>query len=187
MNVDAGAISKAPLALRRIERQAVHTQLPPSHMSELLEQEATASSYPAAPADVSLMLRAHAELRCLSREVIPVLRQIETRSGLPDDQLGAALAYLEVMWMQARTHAAKTDAAGALLAAGRSEQAQGLSESALAYRTAVTVLRGAVAGRVAALLDAPAPPRAIAARLETAVNGHHSETRALLGDAGPDG
>ncbi len=153
------------------------------------------------------MLRAHAELHCLSREVIPVLRQIETRSELPEDQLGAALAYLEVTWMQARTHAAKTEAACASLAvgsgsgtgsgsgsgtgsgsgAGAGEHPEPLSASALRYRTAVSVLRGAVAGRVAALLDASGAPAGLSATPDgdarpRAVNGTARAGRAVSGE-----
>ena len=62
------------------------------------------------PPDVSLLLRAHAERRWLSREVIPVMRQIETCDGLPDEQLPAALAYLEVIWAEALGRARETDA-----------------------------------------------------------------------------
>jgi hypothetical protein len=67
------------------------------------------------PPDVSLLLRAHAEQRWLSREVIPVLRQIETRERLPEEQLPAALAYLEVIWCEARRRARETDTARAHL------------------------------------------------------------------------
>src|SRR6202035_4768886 len=62
------------------------------------------------PPDVSLLLRAHAERRWLSREVVPVLRQIETSSDLPDEQLPAAVAYLEVIWAEALSRAHETDA-----------------------------------------------------------------------------
>lgn len=67
------------------------------------------------PSDVCLLLRAHAEQRWLSREVVPVLRQLETPDELPDEQLGAALAYLEVTWLEAGQLAAETDAALATL------------------------------------------------------------------------
>ena len=53
------------------------------------------------PPDVTLLLRAHSEQRWLSREVIPVVRQIETGERLPEEQLPAALAYLEVIWVEA--------------------------------------------------------------------------------------
>ena len=46
------------------------------------------------PSDVCLLLRAHAEQRWLSLEVGPVLRQLQQRDGLPEEQLGAALRLL---------------------------------------------------------------------------------------------
>lgn len=113
------------------------------------------------------MLRAHAEHRCLSKEVLPVLRQIETRSELPDDQIGAALTYLEFAWLQARRHAVETDSARLALGdratfndratlddrPGQFDRA-GLSGSACRYCSAVRRLRTALAARVAPLLDA---------------------------------
>ena len=67
------------------------------------------------PSDVCLLLRAHAEQRWLSLEVGPVLRQLQQRDELPEEQLGAALAYLEVLWIEAAQRAAETDAAYAQL------------------------------------------------------------------------
>ena len=40
-----------------------------------------------------------------------MLRQLRHPDGLPDEQLGAALAYLEVAWLEATRLAAETDAA----------------------------------------------------------------------------
>lgn len=115
------------------------------------------------PLDVSLMLRAHAELRCLSREVIPVLRQVETRDGLPDGQLGAAMAYLEVTWLEARRRAQETDCAHRGLAEaahdGESQDPDDgeLYSGACRYYEAVKVLRAAVASRVKPVLSACEP------------------------------
>ena len=67
------------------------------------------------PSDVCLLLRAHAEARWLSHEVVPVLRELEQRDSLPNEQLGAALAYLEVLWIEACGRAAETDATRAEL------------------------------------------------------------------------
>ncbi len=61
--------------------------------------------------DVTLLLRTHSEQRWLSREVIPVVRQLETRERLPEEQLPAAAAYLEVIWADAAARARETDAA----------------------------------------------------------------------------
>ncbi len=112
------------------------------------------------PADVGLMLRAHAELRCLSRELIPVLREVETRDGLPEEQLGAAMAYLEVTWMQARRRAAETDCARDELAVAppsaygeEGPSQRELHGRACRYYEAVKALREAVAERVALVLE----------------------------------
>lgn len=69
------------------------------------------------PSDVCLLLRAYAEQRWLSQEVGPVLHQLQQRDSLPEEQLGAALAYLEVLWIEASQRAAETDAAYAQLEA----------------------------------------------------------------------
>jgi len=63
-----------------------------------------------APSDFRLLLRAHAEARWLSHEVVPVLRELEQEDALGDEQLGAALAYLEVLWIEACGRAAETEA-----------------------------------------------------------------------------
>lgn len=105
--------------------------------------------------DVSLLLRAHAEQRLLSREVIPVVRQIETGERLPEEQLPAALAYLEVTWAECRRRAAETDRARRLLdEPGGRELA--LWAKACRYHTSLVRLREAVARRVAPLLEVEA-------------------------------
>jgi hypothetical protein len=114
------------------------------------------------PPDVSLLLRAHAERRWLSREVIPVLRQIETSGELPDEQLPAAVAYLEVIWAEALSRARETDAERRRLdERGPSEQP--LLARAHRYHATVRALREAVARRVSQLL-LPAPSGRVAAR-----------------------
>jgi hypothetical protein len=107
------------------------------------------------PADVCLLLRAHAEQRWLSREVVPVLRQLESIDELPEEQLGAALAYLEVTWLEATGHAAETDAALAALEGAAPGTLQTLSDKARRYHAAVRLLREAVCRRVARLIAAP--------------------------------
>jgi hypothetical protein len=105
--------------------------------------------------DVCLMLRADTEMRCLSREVIPVLRQVETGERLPGDQVDAALAYLEVMWLEAQRRAAATDDAYEELTSSigledcEQDEVYG---NACRYRTAVVTLRSVVAKRIAPLL-----------------------------------
>jgi fructose-specific component phosphotransferase system IIB-like protein len=107
------------------------------------------------PADVCLLLRAHAEQRWLSREVVPVLRQLESIDELPEEQLGAALAYLEVTWLEATRHAAETDAAFAALEDAAPGARETLSAKARRYHAAVRLLREAAGRRVARLIAAP--------------------------------
>ncbi len=108
---------------------------------------------PSPPSDVCLMLRAHAEQRWLAREVIPVLRQLHTPDELPEEQLGAALAYLEVTWLEARRLAAETDAAFAdlddVISPGSDEA---LPSKARRYHADVLTLRETIAPQVSALV-----------------------------------
>lgn len=110
--------------------------------------------------DVSLLLRAHAERRWLSREVIPVVRQIETPEALPEEQLPAALAYLEVIWAEAVVRGHATDTARRLLDADGAG-AQPLQARAHHDHRAVENLRRVVARRVSRLLAAPQPRAAV--------------------------
>jgi hypothetical protein len=113
-------------------------------------------SDPSPPSDVCLLLRAHAEQRWLSREVLPVLRQLQTHEELPEEQLGAALAYLEVIWLEARRHAAETDAAFAALDGAIPADAQEtLPSKARRYHASVRFLRESIAQHVDALLASP--------------------------------
>jgi hypothetical protein len=108
------------------------------------------------PSDVCLLLRAYAEQRWLSREVISVVRQLENIDELPEEQLGAALAYLEVTWLEAARHAAETDAAFAALDHDAPDAEEALPSKARRYHTAVCALREAVDRRVSILLAVPA-------------------------------
>jgi hypothetical protein len=112
---------------------------------------------PSHPLDVSLLLRAHAEQRWLGSEVIPVVRQIETPERLPEEQLPAAVAYLEVIWAEAMSRARETESARCNL------DEIGLPGQLLPIRArcchaAVRTLREAVARRVAPLISAPPHP-----------------------------
>jgi len=108
------------------------------------------------PSDVNLLLRAHAEQRWLAREVLPVLRQLQATDELPEEQLGAALAYLEVTWLEAARLAAETDAAFAALEDGAAPGAEEtLPSKARRYHTVVRTLREAIARHVSALVTAP--------------------------------
>jgi hypothetical protein len=128
----------------------------------------------APPSDVCLLLRAHAEQRWLSLEVGPVLRQLRQRDSLPEEQLGAALAYLEVLWIEASQRAAETDAAYAEFEASeRAAKADAAAEADAAvanggwtlpskarrYRVAVLTLRDVFGRQVAAMLAASGAAR----------------------------
>ncbi len=107
------------------------------------------------PPDVTLLLRAHSEGRWLSREVIPVVRQLETGERLPEEQLPAAHAYLEVVWAGAVGLAREADAAlHRLDALGPVHEP--LPAKARRYHASVRALRTVVARRVAVLVAAPA-------------------------------
>ena len=103
------------------------------------------------PSDISLILRAHGEQLWLTAEVVPIVRQLEQPGAIPDDQVGAALAYLEVLWLDAAARAADTDAARAALEGTRAEHDRALSEKACRYHAAVRRLRTAVEQRVSSL------------------------------------
>lgn len=110
---------------------------------------------PAPTSDICLLLRAHAEQRWLSLEVMPVLRELERRDSLPEEQLGAALAYLEVLWIEASQRAAEADAAYAELRAWAALGDPPLYAKARSYYGAVLHLREALARHVVDLV-APA-------------------------------
>src|ERR1700744_1958237 len=94
-------------------------------------------------ADVCLLLRAHAESRWLSNELTPVLREVEQREAISDQQLGTALAYLEVLWIEACARARETESARVELdALGSGDRA--LYEKAQRYHAAVRRLRDSV-------------------------------------------
>jgi hypothetical protein len=104
------------------------------------------------PSDIHLLLRADAEQDWLQREVLPVLRHLEAPEQLPEEEVGAALAYLEAMWDEAMARAQETDAAHGTLTA-RSEQRETLAGPAGRYHTAVRTLRRIVAKRVTPFVE----------------------------------
>ena len=104
------------------------------------------------PSDIRLLLRADAEQCWLHREVIPVLHEVETPGELAEDEVGAALAYLEAMWSEATLRARETDAAHSHLRA-RDEHSEALSGPAARYHAAVRVLREIVAKRVTPFVE----------------------------------
>ncbi len=118
-------------------------------------------------ADVCLLLRAHAESRWLSNQLAPVLREIEQRETVAEEQLATALAYLEVLWIEACSRARETDSARVELDALGADDRE-LCEKARRYHAAVRRLRDGVERRVARLLAVPSEdelPRAPSERL----------------------
>jgi hypothetical protein len=112
---------------------------------------------PLPPPDVSLLLRAHSEQHLLSHEVIPVVRQLETLGCLPEEQLPAATAYLELVWAEAAGRAREADAA--LRQLEELDLApQLLPARARRYHAAVKHLRDALARRVPPLIAAAGTP-----------------------------
>ena len=105
--------------------------------------------------DVCLLLRAHAEQRWLNHELVPVLGQLKQPGCIPEEELGAALAYLEVLWAEASHRAAQTDAAHADLQALDAGGQRGLSGMARRYHAAVCALRGSLARHVDEHLAVP--------------------------------
>jgi len=106
------------------------------------------------PADVCLLLRAHAEARWLSRELVPLVRELENgRTREPEEDLASAAAYLEVLAIEARHHAAETEAARTELDALAPNADQGLHSNARRYHTAVRRLRATIDRRVQRLLS----------------------------------
>jgi hypothetical protein len=103
------------------------------------------------PPDINLILRAHGEQLWLTSEVVPIVHQLEQRGAIAEDQVGAALAYLEVIWIDACQRAAETDGARAELERAGAERDGVLCDRARRYHAAVRRLRVAVASRVATL------------------------------------
>jgi hypothetical protein len=101
------------------------------------------------PQDICVLLRLHAEEYWLTSELLPVLRELEPPCEVPSEQLGAALAYLEVLWIDACTRAAETDAACAALDPVDVQRDHVLYEKTQRYHAAVRRLRHALGHRVA--------------------------------------
>ncbi len=109
----------------------------------------------APPSDVCLLLRAHAEQRCLNDDVAPIVHKLEQRDGLPEEQLSAAMVHLEIIWIKASRRAAETDAAYEDLNAYEVADERALSGKAHGYHAAVCSLRRSLARRVQELLVVP--------------------------------
>jgi hypothetical protein len=143
----------------------------PGHMSRSLDSSL--------PSDIHLLLRADAEQCWLNREVIPVLRDLESREEIPAEEVGAALAYLEAMWSEASVRAQETDAAHSCLAYEGGHEA--LSGAAGRYHAAVCALRGMVGERVAPFVE-PEEQRFGGAEHQLRVTDRRAE--AVLPDTG---
>jgi hypothetical protein len=111
------------------------------------------------PADVCLLLRAHAEARWLGREMVPVLRELE-RQAHATEQLAAARAYLEVLWMEASSRARETDTARIVLDSAGPGENRGLHSNARRYHAAVRRLRRSISLRVERFIVASGASRA---------------------------
>jgi hypothetical protein len=150
----------APSVLRKSVERAAMVLKPNGGGAEAMSSSQrlfimSTSFDPSLPSDITLLLRADAEHCWLHREVIPVLRQVESRERLPDEQVGAALAYLEAMWSEATIRARETDAAGAHVSSHDGGH-NSLSSPAERYHTVVRALRGVLAERVTPFME-PAP------------------------------
>ncbi len=105
------------------------------------------------PPDICLLLRVHGEQRWLVSKVIPAVRQLEEPGAIAPEELDAALAFMEVLWLEAGLRATETDAAADALHASCSEAAF-LAEKANRYHAAVRRLRQVVDRRVRAVIAA---------------------------------
>ncbi len=116
-------------------------------------RKATVTNQPATshPPDICLLLRAHGEQRWLISEVVPVLRQLEQPHAIPDDQRAAALAYLEVLWIDAYLRACDTDAAAEHFHTSEPGRDPVLHAKAHRYHAAVRRQRNSIARRIARL------------------------------------
>jgi hypothetical protein len=126
------------------------------------------------PSDICVMLRAHGEQFWLTSQVIPVLERVEQRDPFDEDD-HPALAFLEMLWVDARRRATETDAAFKDMLASPLSGAPGDSfqepsagviggygttgwpfqAEAGRYHAAVCALRSDVRTRVERLLAAP--------------------------------
>ena len=107
------------------------------------------------PADVCLMLRARAEELWLRGQVLPVVRELEPPRTVAEEIVGAALAYLEVLWVDASARAAETDAALRTLLAQDARGEELLYNEARRLHAAVRAQRSAVERRVRRLTHPP--------------------------------
>src|ERR1700733_6075251 len=97
------SVESPPFCLKQRYRHAEAQDMPAEAQNMLSENTH--------PLDICLILRAHGEQRWVISEVGATVRQLECDDAIAEDQIGAALAYLEVLWLDACKRAAETDAA----------------------------------------------------------------------------
>ncbi|HMD51332.1 MAG TPA: hypothetical protein VKG62_01360 [Solirubrobacteraceae bacterium] len=107
------------------------------------------------PSDICLLLRAHGEQRWLTSELLPLLRQLEPPRTIPEEDLGAALAYLEVLWIEASRRAVETEAAFTELLVYDANGDRFMHAEARQYNASVRAMREAIARQVRHLIAAP--------------------------------
>lgn len=108
------------------------------------------------PPDICLLLRVDAEQSWLLSRVLPLVWALERPGAVEPGELGPALAYLELLWLEAGLRAAETDAAAEALFADAFQRGTRLAEKARRYDAAVRRLRANVGSRVHRLTR-PAP------------------------------
>src|SRR5271165_41885 len=140
------SLSDAPSPKAATAGRRSHTggHRPNGHGSPIMRRQ----NQPSFLSDIRLLLRAHGEHRWLNREVVPVLLDLERPDCIPEEQLGAALAYLEVHWAEAARRAAQTDAAHAELLALKGAGERRLYAMARHYHAVVCNLREVLGARV---------------------------------------
>ncbi len=112
------------------------------------------------PADICLLLRAHGEHRWLTSQLLPVVRELETPGYVGEADMGAALAYLEVLTLDASRRASRTETALAALRSPETIHDRLFQSEVRRYHAAVRVLREDASRRIALLTAPPAPPAA---------------------------
>ena len=99
------------------------------------------------PCCVTLLLRAHAEQGFLRREVLPVLSQLEEPGELDCSERSAALAFLEVAWLEAQLRAFATDLTRATVIGAERAPSDRLQRPAELYYRSLRALRAHVGER----------------------------------------
>lgn len=114
----------------------------------LAELPSTDAPHAQRPCCVTLLLRAHAELSFLRREVLPVLSQLEAPGKLDCAERFAALAFLEVAWLEAQLRAFTTDLTRATVIGEEQSEPDRLRGPAERYYKNLRALRAHTSVRV---------------------------------------